>query len=39
MDTFGSVLWAHLNDEVVELGAESMRKFWSKSRNRFEGAV
>lgn len=32
MDDFGSVLWAHLTDEVVELGAENMSKYWSKSR-------
>ena len=29
MDTFGAVLWAHLDDEVKELGAEKMRKFWT----------
>ena len=29
MDGFGEVLWTHLNDEVKELGAENMRKFWS----------
>lgn len=30
MDTFGKVLWAHLDDEVQQLGAENMRKFWTK---------
>jgi len=30
MDTFGAVLWAHLDDEVRELGAENMRKYWTK---------
>lgn len=29
MDTFGEVLWTHLNDEVEELKAENMRKFWT----------
>ena len=29
MDTFGAVLWAHLADEVEQLGAENMRKFWT----------
>ncbi|EXJ94284.1 hypothetical protein A1O1_02678 [Capronia coronata CBS 617.96] len=30
MDSFGDVLWTHLDDEVRMLGAESMRKHWSK---------
>jgi len=30
LDGFGTVLWAHLDDEVRELGAENMRKYWSK---------
>lgn len=30
MDEFGAVLWAHLDDEVRQLGAENMRKFWTK---------
>ncbi|KAK5199494.1 hypothetical protein LTR92_000033 [Exophiala xenobiotica] len=30
MDSFGEVLWTHLDDEVAQLGAENMRKFWSK---------
>ena len=29
MDTFGGVLWQHLDDEVEQLGAENMRKFWT----------
>lgn len=29
MDTFGAVLWAHLDDEVKELSAENMRKYWT----------
>lgn len=31
MDTFGEVLWSHLDDEVRTLGAESMRKYWTKN--------
>jgi len=30
LDSFGEVLWAHLDDEVRTLGAENMRKYWSK---------
>lgn len=30
MNSFGKVLWAHLDDEVEQLGAENMRKFWTK---------
>lgn len=30
MDTFGEVLWAHLDDEVRMLGAENMRRYWTK---------
>ena len=30
MDTFGKVLWQHLDDEVKQLGAENMRKYWTK---------
>ncbi|KAL1655919.1 hypothetical protein SLS61_001482 [Didymella pomorum] len=30
MDSFGKVLWQHLDDEVKELGAENMRKYWTK---------
>lgn len=29
MDSFGDVLFAHLADEVEQLGAENMRKYWS----------
>lgn len=29
MDGWGDVLWRHLGEEVEELGAESMRRFWS----------
>ena len=29
MDGFGEVLWKHLDDEVEELGASNMRKFWT----------
>ncbi|MCJ1229214.1 hypothetical protein MMC12_005879 [Toensbergia leucococca] len=34
LDTFGDVLWAHLDDEVKELGAENMRKYWSIAEMR-----
>ncbi len=30
LDGFGDVLWLHLDDEVRELGAQNMRRFWSK---------
>jgi len=30
LDSFGPVLWQHLDDEVKELGAENMRKYWTK---------
>ncbi|KAI9646886.1 hypothetical protein NHQ30_004886 [Ciborinia camelliae] len=30
MDSFGEVLWKHLDQEVETLGAENMRKYWSK---------
>lgn len=30
MDAFGEVLWTHLDLEVKMLGAENMRKYWSK---------
>ena len=29
MDSFGAVLWEHLDAEVKQLGAENMRKYWS----------
>ncbi|KIW00450.1 uncharacterized protein PV09_07975 [Verruconis gallopava] len=31
MDSFGDVLWEHLDAEVEQLGAENMRKFWTKT--------
>ena len=34
MDAFGDVLWAHLKDEVDELGAENMRKYWTVEEMR-----
>jgi hemerythrin-like domain-containing protein len=36
MDDFNDVLWTHLDEEVVQLGAENMRKFWTlEEMNRF----
>lgn len=35
MDGFGEVLWKHLDEEVKELGAENMRKFWSVEEMRW----
>lgn len=29
MDSFGTVLWAHLQDEVSQLSVDNMRKYWS----------
>lgn len=29
LDGFGKVLWQHLDDEVKQLGAENMRKYWT----------
>lgn len=29
MDTWGEVLWTHLDQEVETLGAENMRKHWT----------
>ncbi|KAL8737557.1 MAG: hypothetical protein Q9181_001571 [Wetmoreana brouardii] len=29
MDSFGTVLWTHLSDEVDQLGAENMREYWT----------
>jgi hemerythrin-like domain-containing protein len=29
MDSYGDVLWTHLDLEVKQLGAENMRKFWT----------
>ncbi|KAF2217319.1 hypothetical protein CERZMDRAFT_109068 [Cercospora zeae-maydis SCOH1-5] len=34
LDGFGEVLWKHLEDEVRELGAENMRKYWSVQEMR-----
>jgi len=34
MDGFGTVLWQHLNDEVEQLGADNMRKFWTLDEMR-----
>ncbi|QSZ36061.1 hypothetical protein DSL72_007185 [Monilinia vaccinii-corymbosi] len=34
MDTFGEVLWTHLDQEVKTLGAENMRRYWSKEEMR-----
>ncbi len=29
MDSFGTVLWEHLSDEVRQLSPDNMRKYWS----------
>jgi iron-sulfur cluster repair protein YtfE (RIC family) len=29
LETFGEVLWQHLDDEVYQLSAENMRKYWT----------
>ena len=34
MDTFGAVLWEHLDAEVHELRAENMRKYWTVEEMR-----
>lgn len=34
MDAFGTVLWQHLDDEVKQLGAENMRKYWTMEEMR-----
>ena len=34
MDSFGEVLWQHLDDEVEQLGAENMRKYWTINEMR-----
>jgi hypothetical protein len=34
MDGFGKVLWQHLDEEVEQLGAENMRKFWTLDEMR-----
>lgn len=34
MDSWGEVLWTHLDQEVKTLGAENMRRYWSKEEMR-----
>ncbi|KAH4959359.1 hypothetical protein HBI78_165540 [Parastagonospora nodorum] len=34
LDSFGKVLWQHLDDEVKQLGAENMRKYWTAEEIR-----
>lgn len=34
MDSFGTVLWTHLDEEVQQLGADNMRKFWTLDEMR-----
>ena len=34
METFGKVLWQHLDDEVHQLRAENMRKYWTPEEVR-----
>lgn len=34
MESFGTVLWQHLDDEVKELRAENMRKYWTMDEMR-----
>lgn len=34
LDGFGKVLWEHLDDEVKELGAENMRRYWTREEMR-----
>lgn len=34
METFGTVLWQHLDDEVHQLRAENMRKYWTTDEIR-----
>ena len=34
MEGFGDVLWSHLDDEVKQLSAENMRKYWSVEEMR-----
>jgi hypothetical protein len=34
LDSFGEVLWSHLDDEVKQLGANNMRKYWSLQEMR-----
>ena len=37
MDSWKDVLWAHLDKEVEELGAEKMRRYWSLKEMRAFG--
>ncbi|EDU41964.1 conserved hypothetical protein [Pyrenophora tritici-repentis Pt-1C-BFP] len=34
LDSFGTVLWQHLDDEVKQLEAENMRKYWTLEEMR-----
>ena len=34
MDSFREVLWSHLEDEVKQLRAENMRKYWTLEEMR-----
>lgn len=34
MDTWGDILWKHLDQEVKTLGAENMRKYWTLDEMR-----
>jgi hypothetical protein len=34
MDSFGDVLWSHLDDEVKQLSGENMRKYWTLEEMR-----
>lgn len=34
MDSWGTVLWKHLDQEVATLGAENMRKYWTLDEMR-----
>lgn len=34
MDSFGTVLWEHLSDEVQQLSPDNMRKYWSLEEMR-----
>jgi hypothetical protein len=34
MDSWGKVLWTHLDQEVKTLGAENMRKYWTLEEMR-----
>lgn len=34
LDSFGKVLWEHLDDEVEQLKAENMRKYWTMDEMR-----